>query len=84
MHLIQSKWFIAAAFGAIIIWRHDGEAVWAVMGSVMNAILCVILKRTLNQERPNATLRSDPGMPSSHAQSITYTTMFIVLSSKLG
>ncbi|KAL8477860.1 hypothetical protein ACS0TY_029953 [Phlomoides rotata] len=75
-----SKWLIAAAFGSIIIWRHDAEAVWAVMGSVINAMLCLALKQLLNQERPNSTLRSDPGMPSSHAQSITYTTMFIVLS----
>ncbi|KAL8477855.1 hypothetical protein ACS0TY_029950 [Phlomoides rotata] len=51
------------------------------MGSyVFNAKLCLALKQILNLERPNSTLRSDPGMPSSHAQSITYTTVFIILS----
>ncbi|KAL0745761.1 hypothetical protein Bca101_101738 [Brassica carinata] len=40
----------------------------------------VALKRILNQERPVATLRSDPGMPSSHAQSISFISLFTLFS----
>lgn len=75
-----SKWLVAALFGAVILWRHDAEAMWAVLGSIVNSILSVILKRTFNQERPDSTLRSDPGMPSSHGQSIFFTVVFAILS----
>lgn len=76
----QSKWLVAALFAAVFLLRHDAEALWTAMGSVINAVLSVVLKRILNQERPIATLRSDPGMPSSHAQSIFFTVVFVSLS----
>ena len=78
----QSKWIVAALFGSVLLLRHDGAALWAVIGSVSNSVLSVALKRILNQERPVATLRSDPGMPSSHAQSISFISVFSVFSGK--
>ncbi|CAN6698616.1 unnamed protein product [Malus baccata var. baccata] len=75
-----SKWIISALFAVVILWRHDGEALWAAMGSVANSILSVILKRIVNQERPIPSLRSEPGMPSSHAQSIFYIVTFTIWS----
>jgi hypothetical protein len=77
-----SKWIVAALFGSVLLLRHDGAALWAVIGSVSNSVLSVALKRILNQERPVATLRSDPGMPSSHAQSISFISVFSVFSGK--
>ncbi|PHT56611.1 Lipid phosphate phosphatase epsilon 1, chloroplastic [Capsicum baccatum] len=75
-----SKWLMAAVFGIILLWRHDMEALWATSGGVLNACLSIALKRILNHERPVSTLRSDPGMPSSHAQSIFYTVAFCIIS----
>ncbi|XP_030514410.1 lipid phosphate phosphatase epsilon 2, chloroplastic-like [Rhodamnia argentea] len=75
-----SKWLVAGVFGAIILLRHDADSLWAAMGSVINAMLSVVLKQILNQERPVSTLRSDPGMPSSHAQSIFFTVVFAIVS----
>ncbi|MBA0562455.1 hypothetical protein Golob_007498 [Gossypium lobatum] len=75
-----SKWLVSALFGGVIIWRHDAEALWMAMGSIVNAVLSVGLKRLLNQERPVAGLKSDPGMPSSHAQSIFFTVVFAIAS----
>ncbi|XVE87332.1 hypothetical protein DITRI_Ditri18aG0109200 [Diplodiscus trichospermus] len=75
-----SKWLVAALFGGVILWRHDAEALWMAMGSIVNALLSVGLKRVLNQERPVAGLKSDPGMPSSHAQSIFFTVAFAIAS----
>ncbi|KAM4128681.1 hypothetical protein ACJW30_02G185100 [Castanea mollissima] len=75
-----SKWLVSALFGGVILWRHDAEALWAAMGSVVNVMLSLKLKRILNQERPVSTLKSDPGMPSSHAQSIFFTVTFTILS----
>ncbi|KAK6150646.1 hypothetical protein DH2020_015578 [Rehmannia glutinosa] len=75
-----SKWLVSALFAGIVLWRHDAETLWAAMGAVLNAVLSIALKKILNQERPISTLRSDPGMPSSHAQSIFYTITFLNLS----
>ncbi|XP_058179106.1 lipid phosphate phosphatase epsilon 1, chloroplastic isoform X1 [Rhododendron vialii] len=75
-----SKWIVAGLFGAVLICRHDAEALWAAIGSVLNTGLSTMLKRVLNQERPVSNLRSDPGMPSSHAQSIFFTVIFVVVS----
>ncbi|KAJ0962890.1 hypothetical protein J5N97_028012 [Dioscorea zingiberensis] len=76
----MSKWLVASIFGLVILWRHDAEALWAATGSVVNAFLSITLKKILNHQRPVSTLRSDPGMPSSHAQSIFYITVLGILS----
>ncbi|XP_061346473.1 lipid phosphate phosphatase epsilon 1, chloroplastic isoform X2 [Gastrolobium bilobum] len=78
-----SKWIVASLYGGFILWRHDAEALWFAGGSVLNALLSVLLKHILNQERPS-TLKSDPGMPSTHAQSIFFTVFFVILSKWLG
>ncbi|MBA0862994.1 hypothetical protein Goshw_015287 [Gossypium schwendimanii] len=75
-----SKWLVSALFAGVILWRHDAEALWMAMGSIVNAVLSIGLKRLLNQERPVAGLKSDPGMPSSHAQSIFFTVVFAIAS----
>ncbi|XP_047974938.1 lipid phosphate phosphatase epsilon 2, chloroplastic-like isoform X2 [Salvia hispanica] len=76
----MSKWLISAILIVFILWRHDALALWASMGSAINATLSVVLKHLLNHERPVSGLRSDPGMPSSHAQSIGYTITFLAVS----
>ncbi|KAG2257735.1 hypothetical protein Bca4012_094892 [Brassica carinata] len=73
-----SKWVVSALFASIILLRHDGTALWAIIGSVSNSALSVFLKRLLNQARPATTSRTDPGMPSSHAQSISFISVFAV------
>ncbi|KAE9612970.1 hypothetical protein Lal_00027695 [Lupinus albus] len=75
-----SKWIVTVLIGCFILWRHDAEALWFGAGSILNGLLSVWLKRILNQERPT-TLKSDPGMPSSHAQSIFFAAFFVILLS---
>lgn len=75
-----SKWLVAFLFGLVIVWKHDAEVSWAVMGAVINSGLSVTLKRVLNHQRPVSGLRSDPGMPSSHAQSIFYAAVLGIIS----
>ncbi|KAL2348552.1 hypothetical protein Fmac_002552 [Flemingia macrophylla] len=65
-----------------IVARHDAEASWFATGSVLNTLLSVWLKQILNQERPSA-LKSDPGMPSSHAQSIFFPASYLRVSQQL-
>lgn len=65
----------------MILWKHDAEVLWAATGSILNSYISITLKQILNHERPSG-LRSDPGMPSSHAQSIFYVSVFALLSCK--
>jgi len=74
-----SKWLLAAAYIFAGVWKHDVEIMWVSLGAAFNYLLSLTLKRVLNHERPS-DLRSDPGMPSSHAQSLCYAAMFLVLS----
>jgi membrane-associated phospholipid phosphatase len=73
---------VAGSFALTALWRRDAEIMWALMGAVVNKLLSSILKMMFNHERPAPALRSDPGMPSSHAQSIFYAAVFLVLSGK--
>ncbi|XP_031474688.1 lipid phosphate phosphatase epsilon 2, chloroplastic-like [Nymphaea colorata] len=76
----SSKWVVLGIFCAFVIAKHDPESLWATIGSVSNSIISVCLKHLLNHERPMSALRTDPGMPSSHAQSILYVTVYASLS----
>jgi membrane-associated phospholipid phosphatase len=76
----QSKWLVAGSFAFAALWKRDAEIMWAMMGAVVNTMLSSILKKLFSHERPAPALRSDPGMPSSHAQSIFYAAVFLVLS----
>uniref|UniRef100_A0ACD5YL27 Uncharacterized protein n=1 Tax=Avena sativa TaxID=4498 RepID=A0ACD5YL27_AVESA len=76
----MSKWLVAGSFFFAALWKRDAEIMWALMGAVVNTGLSSILKKVFNHERPAPALRSDPGMPSSHAQSIFYAAVFLVLA----
>lgn len=76
----MSKWLVGALFGAVLLWMHDAKALWVATGQVINSGLSTVLKGVLNQQRPGSNLRSDPGMPSSHAQSIFFFIIFVVVS----
>jgi len=76
----MSKWLVSGSFAFAAIWKHDAEIMWVLLGAVGNSLLSLVLKKMLNHERPAPALRSDPGMPSSHAQSIFYATTILALS----
>ncbi|CAN6274770.1 unnamed protein product [Urochloa humidicola] len=75
-----SKWLVAGSYVFAVVWKHDVEIMWVLLGASANYLLSLILKKMLNHGRPAPDLRSDPGMPSSHAQSICYAATLLVLS----
>ncbi|KAK9052539.1 hypothetical protein SSX86_029168 [Deinandra increscens subsp. villosa] len=77
-----SKWVVGVTFGGfMIILRHDDLALWAAVGSISNYILSITLKRILKQDRPASEVStSGPGMPSSHAQTVFFTLVFVIMS----
>ncbi|TVU28152.1 hypothetical protein EJB05_19661, partial [Eragrostis curvula] len=76
----MSKWLVACSFTIAALWKHDAEIMWILLGAIANTLLSQALKKMLNHERPAPALRSDPGMPSSHAQSIFFAATVLVLS----
>lgn len=70
---------MVALFSAVTIVRHDAKAMWLLLGVTLNVGLSVTLKRILNQARPS-TYKPDPGMPSSHAQSIFFIVFTVIRS----
>lgn len=51
----------------------------AVTGSIAAAFNNKLLKRLINQSRPEAARKADPGMPSSHAQSLAFLSTYCVI-----
>jgi hypothetical protein len=79
--LLQSRWVVVASVIAVVVWRHDESVCWAVIGGILNAASSKLLKRLFNQQRPLTALglKADPGMPSSHAQSLGFFSLYASL-----
>jgi hypothetical protein len=85
---------VSVVFFAVLAWKRDAFMVSFFLGSIANGILSKVLKKILNQSRPEALQSvsmklkpSDGGMPSSHAMSLgfiaTFTTISLVSMSDL-
>ena len=73
---------VLAAVTGVVIWRHDEQAYWAVIGGVANGVASKLLKKAFNEQRPITALgqKADPGMPSTHAQSFGFFSLYASLS----
>eukprot|EP00199_Chlamydomonas_sp_CCMP681_P006404 CAMPEP_0119102382 /NCGR_PEP_ID=MMETSP1180-20130426/1151_1 /TAXON_ID=3052 ORGANISM="Chlamydomonas cf sp, Strain CCMP681" /NCGR_SAMPLE_ID=MMETSP1180 /ASSEMBLY_ACC=CAM_ASM_000741 /LENGTH=220 /DNA_ID=CAMNT_0007086663 /DNA_START=220 /DNA_END=882 /DNA_ORIENTATION=+ len=78
-----TKWSVSAAAALVLLWRHDGDAMWCILGSIVNVILGKVLKKVVNQPRPHQPHTGDlpdSGMPSSHASSLAYLSVYVLAS----
>ncbi|CEL96694.1 unnamed protein product [Vitrella brassicaformis CCMP3155] len=64
-------------FLALVMRRDAAVTVW-VIGSLLNAVLGKVLKRLFNHSRPDEATVSDPGMPSSHAMSLSFLSVSLI------
>lgn len=71
---------MALILGGAAVWKHDAQILWTAAGALLNAWSSLGLKLMLNEERPAASLSSSPGMPSSHAQSLFYGIVVLLVS----
>lgn len=67
-----TKWLVSGTAFATLCWRRDVQSAGCIFGAVLNALVAKILKRVFNAARPSGSRLSDPGMPSSHAQSLFF------------
>jgi membrane-associated phospholipid phosphatase len=78
---------VSVVFFAVLAWKRDAFMVSFFLGSIGNGILSKVLKKLLNQSRPEALQSvkmklkpSDGGMPSSHAMSLGFIATFTTIS----
>ncbi|KAF6265813.1 hypothetical protein COO60DRAFT_763421 [Scenedesmus sp. NREL 46B-D3] len=76
----STKWTVSATVFAVLLWQHNEYAAWCVVGAVVSAVLCKVLKHAINQQRPDHAQKRDPGMPSSHANSLNFLSVYAALS----
>ena len=63
----------------VLLWRRDAVTFLCISGAILNALLSKLLKQLINQARPEGARLADPGMPSSHAQSLGYFATYLSL-----
>ena len=71
LNAITSKLVTITTF-LTLIYFHNYFTLHFVVGSILNMMLGKAMKRILNIQRPTQSIKSDPGMPSSHATSLSY------------
>jgi len=72
----STKFVVASIALAFLLINPSVDTCWALLGSVVNSVNGKILKRILNHERPDGAVKADPGMPSSHATSLSYLSVY--------
>ena len=70
--LLETKVFVSGATFLVLAYKRDVQSAAFLLGAVSNALFSKILKRLINASRPQGAQLSDPGMPSSHAQSLFF------------
>jgi dolichyldiphosphatase len=74
-----TKWTVSACVFAAVAYLRSPLSSWWLVGSIVAAVLCKLLKRLINQSRPKDARLTDPGMPSSHATSLAFLSVFVAL-----
>jgi dolichyldiphosphatase len=75
LRLIDRGTKYVVSFAVLIAVLRTGlspRACYDVIGSILSSILNKALKRVLNVTRPDGAAKTDPGMPSSHANSLGF------------
>jgi len=76
-----TKWLVSGAAFCALVWRHDVYVAWCLLCSIFSVISCKVLKKLINHDRPdNSPQKPDPGMPSSHANSLAYLAVYVAIS----
>ena len=75
-----TKWVVSALAFVILVGRRDEMTAWCIVGGVLSAFICRALKYGINASRPVTSRKKDPGMPSSHACTLGFLSVFASLA----
>lgn len=76
----STKWAVSGIVFVVLLAAHNEWAAWAVVGAVLSSFLCKVLKHVINEQRPASARKKDPGMPSSHSNSLNFLSVYAALS----
>ncbi|KDO29113.1 hypothetical protein SPRG_06169 [Saprolegnia parasitica CBS 223.65] len=71
--------FIMVMYATLIVFQRDLHVICMLLGQMLNEIVNQILKRTIDQKRPDGAEMHDAGMPSAHAQFMAFFATYVVL-----
>lgn len=72
-----TKWTVCAAVSCTLLYRRDAAVVLYCAGAMLNSAAGKLLKQVIRQPRPTDS-KSDPGMPSSHATSLSFLSLAVL------
>jgi dolichyldiphosphatase len=78
--LRSTKVLVSGTTFVVLCYRRDVVIALFLVGAISNALLSKVLKRLINASRPHGARLSDPGMPSSHAQSLFFFAAFLAMT----
>lgn len=81
--LAETKVGVSALTFLLLLYRRDATTSLFLFGAISNALLSKILKRLINSSRPTGAPLEDPGMPSSHAQSLFFFAAFLASGAQI-
>lgn len=67
-----TKYSISVAVGTSLLYNHDAPTLFYVGSSIVNSVTGKALKLLIREPRPDGSSKGDPGMPSSHATSLSF------------
>ena len=76
----STKFVVSATAMVFLVFHPTVETCWCLLGSIVNSVNGKLLKRALNHSRPDGAKKVDPGMPSSHATSLSYLSWYAALA----
>ena len=76
----SARVLVAGSCATALIIRRDVPTFLWLAGAIGNAALSKILKRLINEARPEGARTADPGMPSSHSMSLFFLATFVALA----
>ncbi|CAK4745434.1 unnamed protein product [Aphanomyces euteiches] len=71
--------FIMVMYATLILFQRDLHIIFMVLGQLVNEVFNQILKRTIDQKRPDGADMEDAGMPSAHSQFMAFFATYVVL-----
>ena len=72
--------YLMVMYTTLIVFRRDYSTCYALGGQLLNLIINKILKKIINQPRPESCeISSDSGMPSNHSQFMSYFILFYIV-----
>ena len=81
--LAETKVVVSGSTFLLLLYRRDAATALFLLGAISNALLSKILKRLINASRPTGAQLEDPGMPSSHAQSLFFFAAFLASGAQI-